>query len=215
MSKIYTKVSSKSWSMIPKEKACQYLDYYPKNTKEFIFKFLKTCAPPHSTKPNILDICCGNGVNYAILRNHFEDFKYQGIDCSPNLVEESLKKAGGDTRASFEVADCYEYLDGHKGRYDMTILFHIIECTESPDFLLGETLSVSKYVAIGWYDPPADRYDTSELMPTTYPEDIESAPYIRRKISIEYYRMLLDKHNARIVESYGEGKNRVDILTRK
>ena len=107
----------------------------------------------------------------------------------------------------------YDYLLKTDDAYDLSILSHIVECCESPDLLLGRLSSISRYIAIRWYNPPRYQYDFCEIRTSPTPA-AGINPYIRREMSTDYYLYLLNKHNLKIIHEF-RSTDLLHILTSK
>jgi len=72
------------------------------------------CEQVNIINPTILDIGCGPGNITKYLLNKRPDFRIEGIDISPNMIE--LAKANNPT-AGFKVMDCRE-IDKLQSKFD-------------------------------------------------------------------------------------------------
>jgi SAM-dependent methyltransferase len=199
---INTKISTDSWSSIDLESSKSYLHYYSKSMKQELSEFISSIE-----SPKVLDIGCGNAQIYPILKSRNTSLKYFGLDISKNLLE--VAKSVVSSEDVLIECDIYKFLDENKEKFTMSIFGHMIECTESPDFLISKSSNFSDYISILWYDYPKYDYDISFINNNPHSKD-EFKPYIRRKIGRDYWEMILKKNNLKMVHRKSGGDN--DIL---
>lgn len=211
--KVNTDTTKQSWSSIPKDAAKTYLHYYPKTTIEEISTFIKKVYLEDQC--NIIDVCCGNSQIYSYLKERNIDFSYTGIDFSKPLILEAMEVTENDPNARIVESDCYSFLEKDNQRYNVAICSHILELVESPDLLLHYLSNKCDFIAIRWYEPPIHDFHVDEVKRSAHSEHAENAPYIRRKMSVDYYTNLLNKHNLELVNLEGSGKDILHILKNK
>jgi len=204
-----TEVTKKSWSNFETpDQAENYLKNYPNQSAYKILEFLG------STVNSIIDVACGNAQLYPIFKDQNPDILYTGLDFSEPLVDVAKKTISNDNNARIVVSDMYDYLLNTEEKYDLAVLSHIVECCESPDLLLGRLSSISRYIAIRWYNPPKYQYDFSEIRMSPLSGSIGNSPYIRREMSTDYYNHLLSKYDLKVIHEFS-GVDLLHILTKK
>jgi 2-polyprenyl-3-methyl-5-hydroxy-6-metoxy-1,4-benzoquinol methylase len=201
---INTKISAESWSNIDPELSKSYLHYYSKSMKIELAEFIKTL-----NQPKILDIGCGNAQIYPILKQTNPHLKYYGIDISQNLLNVAANVVSDSDVLIHK--NIYDFLQHTTDRFDVSILCHMVECSESVEFLISKSINTCSYLAIIWFDYPKYEYDSVYINHNPHSGDSnEFKPYIRRKIGRDYWNMVVSKNNLELVHT--RSSNDSDVL---
>lgn len=192
--KINTEISQKSWIDISNDKAQIYLHYYPKNTKNHLSDFISKV----NSSPTVVDLGCGNAQIYPILKEKNPNLQYIGVDITENLLDVAKNVISIDDKLVKQ--DIFEYLSNLNEKFDFLILSHMIECVESPDFIMSKASDKFEYIAVLWYDYPRYDFDSAFLAKNPHSEE-DFKPFIRRKISKDYWNFILKKNNLKCVYS--------------
>jgi len=207
--KINTDITNNSWSGLSKETAKTYLHYYPNEMKIVLSKFISSV----SENPKVLDIGCGNGLLYPILKDHNKNLEYVGVDIADNLLEVAREVVGEDGKII--KGDIFDYMNNLNESFTFGILSHMLECTESPDLTMNRLSKNCEYIAIHWFDPPTYEFDSTVLANNPHSES-EFRPYIRRKIGKDYWQLILSKNNLTLVhEDSANDTNLLEIYKKK
>ena len=194
-----------SWN-ISERFAKDYLHNYPKTSKQILAKNINTGFK----NPKILDIGCGNAQLYPILKNEIINLTYTGVDFSETLTNEAKKICDNQ---NIICENMNTYLLNVKEIFDISILCHILECTESPDFLISKASQCSKFIAILWYDCPSYEYDSVQINDNSVVTD-KYTPFIRRKISKDYLNMIINKNKLKLIFKFNNtDKDVLEIYT--
>ena len=197
-----------SWSSISNEDAKSYLKYYPKNAKRLLIPFIESLDKSVS----ILEVGCGNCQNFPIYNDHFDNIEYTGIDFSKPLVDAAVEEYGDFENFNVKYCDFYDFFNSNSKKFDIILVYHVMELVESQDLLMYNISKCADYSAILWYEPPVHSYQVVELKGETY-SGYTNTPYIRIKTSRDYYDHLLDKYSLDLLETYTlSEKERLDIL---
>ena len=186
-----------SWSSISREDAKDYLKYYPRDAKNALIPFL------NSLDKNIemLEVGCGNCQNFPIYDGSVKGLKYTGVDFSEPLVQVALEEYGDLENFNVECSDFYNFFESNSKKFDITLIYHVMELIESQDLLIKYASEFSEHIAILWYEPPVHEYQIIELKGETY-GGYDNTPYIRIKTSKDYYEHLLDKYSLDLVATF-------------
>jgi ubiquinone/menaquinone biosynthesis C-methylase UbiE len=160
----------------------------------------------------LIDVGCGNGQLYEFFRSFGLDCAYTGIDYSDPLLDAARAAHADDPSASFLVSDAAT-LSGVEGHWDVAIFSHVIEMLAAPEDALRAARRVADAIAIRFFEPPEFETDVVELRHLDVGEG-RTAPYIRRKMSRDYYRLILARIGCRSVDVYQEttAKDQVHLL---
>jgi ubiquinone/menaquinone biosynthesis C-methylase UbiE len=161
---------------------------------------------------SVLDLGCGNGQLYELLRETKSVARYVGVDFSAPLLAAARQAFAGDTRAEF-VEDDVSLLAVVKGPFDFVIYSHVIEMLASPETSLRRAKDVADKILIRFFEPPEFDAVTVELREMTVGEN-KTVPYIRWKMSQDYYRLILANIGCKRVDIYqADGdKDQVHVL---
>ena len=85
-------------------------------------------------------------------------------------------------------------------KFDCVIYSHVVEILESPETSLREALKFSNKIIIRFFEPPVFDVDCVELRIMNLGKD--NVPYLRRKMSKDYYSMILAKLGCKEVTVY-------------
>lgn len=198
----------KSWNNFNQSTASAYLVNYghpSERSKRMIYSIL--VKKFKSKKIKLLDVGCGNGNLLSGLDS--DNIDYTGVDFSKPLIN-SGRKTYPNTRF---IVDDVNKLDKVKGYFDIIIYRHVLELLASPESSLKAVSRRAKLVLINFYEPPVFDDDIVELK-TMDLGDGKKVPFIRRKISNDYYRMLLYKIGCKKVEVYKDfsSKDQIHLL---
>ncbi len=92
-------------------------------------------------KPNsILDIGCGVGSLFALLKKECPNVEYSGLDFSSNAISIARKNWGSE---NFKVADLFELSDQHVSNYDLVHLGALLDVLPNGDEALDKILSLN------------------------------------------------------------------------
>ncbi len=100
-----------------------YVEKYRKKRGEGRLEFLVSKIN-FSSADEVLDVGCGNGMLYELIRNKVK--KYVGIDISKAFIKECLNAFKKENRCSFFVEDTKKHLR-RKVKYDKIFLFDVVE----------------------------------------------------------------------------------------
>ncbi len=193
-----------SWNSFNTNSASGYLkddNQASVNSKKILVNILKKSCESGSI--SIIDLGCGNGQLYDYFKKEKLSCNYTGVDFSVPLIEAARSAHKTDRDANFIVGDISK-LEGINGKYDFAIFSHVIEMASSPDSALFLAKKIAKRIVIRFFEPPEFEFDLVELREMEV-GDGKKVPYIRRKMSKEFYRLILTKIKCARVEIYRDG----------
>ena len=205
-----------SWSSFSSQIAQQYLKTFghpSSNSKCILVDLLKKYSG--GGKISIIDLGCGNAQLYEYFKEQKLACTYTGVDFSDPLLEAARIATVGDPAAAF-IKDDVNELESIDGKYDVAIYSHVIEILSSPERSLLKAKTFAKRVIIRFFEPPEFETDMVELREM----DVGGGgmvPYIRRKMSRDYYRLILTKMGCTCVDIYRDetAKDQVHVLRYK
>jgi len=208
---INTQISGESWGKIGKDEAIKYLHSYPKDSKIELSRYIAE----KKSSPRVLDLGCGNAQLYPILKDRNPNLVYKGVDIADSLVEVAREVVGDPSSIIKE--DLFSYIGREREFYDFIVLGHMLECSESPEFLVSNSMSRCESLAVLWFDYPKYEYDSIFINSNPHSSGShEFRPYIRRKIGSSYWNFILDKNNMVLSHRAAFGDNNIlEIFTKK
>lgn len=205
---------AKSWSSFSSKIAAEYLKTYgyPSLTsKKILVDILKRYS--RSGKISIIDLGCGNAQLYEYFKEQKLSCIYTGVDFSGPLLEAAKIIHKDDSNVRF-IKDDVNDLENVDGEYDFAIYSHVIEMLSSPEISLIKAKTLAKRIIIRFFEAPDFETDTVELREMEVGNG-RKVPYIRRKMSRDYYRLILTKMGCTHVDIYRDessSKDQVHIL---
>jgi SAM-dependent methyltransferase len=94
-------------------------------------------------KKNILDVGCGDGVHYVVIKGENKTVAYTGIDISDNVISSLKDIYHDDTQATFDVGDALN-LQFSDSTYDVVFSFGVLGYTQNPEDGFLEMIRVCK-----------------------------------------------------------------------
>jgi SAM-dependent methyltransferase len=202
-----------SWDFFSKESAANFLrtDGNPSlSSKKILTDILKDIAQHGSL--SVIDLGCGNAQLYDYFKECGLNCNYTGVDSSVSLLEAAIASHEGDSNARFIQVDV-DSLDGIGGKYDIAVYSHVIEMLASPEASLLQARKIAGKIIIRFFEPPEFEADKVELREMEVGEG-RKVPYIRRKMSKDFYRLILTKMGCVSVDIYRDKlfKDQVHVL---
>jgi len=165
---------------------------------DIIKKFCRT------DRISVVDLGCGNGQLYEYFIKQKLFCNYTGVDFSVPLIDAAKSIYKDDQYANFLIGDISKIEEGIGQNYDFAIFSHVIETLASPDLALLNAKKIAKRVIIRFFEPPEFEFDLVELREMEV-GDGKKVPYIRRKMSKDFYRLILTKMKCTRVEVFRDG----------
>jgi len=192
-----------SWSAITNKSAKNYLKGFgngSNKSKLIVSKILKDYNYSKE-KLSIIEFGCGNGQLFETFIDEKINCHYAGIDFSEPLLEVARENFK-DYDTNF-ILDDAEKLTNVKEKYDVGIYSHVIEMLASPEESLVNAKEIADTIIIRFFEPPKFKNDRVELREMSISEDKKSKqPYLRRKMSKDYYRLILSNIGCKKVSIY-------------
>ena len=111
-----------------------------------------------------------------------------------------------------DLKDDLNNLEKVSGQYDFAIYSHVVELLECPERALRSALKFTRTIVIRFYEPPDFEEDSVELRWMDVGQS-EEVPFIRRKMSKDYYRLMLSKLGCKEVHVYRDiTKDQIHVL---
>ena len=151
---------------------------------------------------SLLDLGCGNAQLYEYLKQVDLTCTYTGVDFSGPLLDAAREIHAGDPSASFAEADITA-LSGVTGTWDFAVFSHVIETLSAPEDALSAARRRASTILIRFFEPPDFDTDIVELRHMEV-GDGRMVPYLRRKMSRDYYRLMLSHLGCRKVDVYDD-----------
>jgi SAM-dependent methyltransferase len=202
-----------SWNSFSPGLASKYLKSYghaSQTSKEMVFQILKNQT--NNSIISILDLGCGNGHLYEYFKERGLKCSYTGVDFSDVLLASARQLNHGDPNASFIKSDI-SVLDEVTVTCDYALYSHVIEMLSSPEESLLKAKSLAKKIMIRFFEPPEFENDSVEIHEMDS-GDGTMVPYLRRKMSRDYYRLILTKLKCKSVDVYRDehSKDQIHVL---
>lgn len=201
---------SDSWNAFSPDVASKYLKTYghPSTTSKQLLVDVLRQYTSHLKRPRLVDLGCGNGqlCEYFDEKDYLCD--YTGVDFSDVLLEAGRKVL---PRASF-VKDDVNTLDQTSGKFDVALYSHVVELLTSPEASLAAARKLADLIVIRFYEPPEFDMDSVELRWLDIGSE-KQVPYLRRKMSRDYYRLILTRIGCKRVDVFRDSsKDQVHVL---
>lgn len=178
-----------SWNSFSSNIAEGYLKTigYPSiNSKKILTNIIQNIS--HGRKVSIIDIGCGNAQLYEYFKEHRLNCEYTGVDFSQPLLKVAHKN---NPDAQF-ILDDVNLLQNVSKKYDIAIYSHVVEMLSSPESSLLAAKKRANLIIIRFFEPPEFNNSIVELREMSVGEK-KKVPYIRWKISKDYYKLMLKK----------------------
>lgn len=198
-----------AWNSFSPNIAHKYLKTfgYPSlNSKKLLADIIKIYTEKNDI--SVIDLGCGNAQLYSYFKENNILCRYTGVDFSKPLLQVAQKAY---PEAVF-INDDIENLTKVNGKYDVVIYSHVIEMLSSPELSLSNAIKLAPVIIIRFFEPPEFQVDTVEIKEMDVGKG--SVTYIRRKMSKDYYCMILAKINCKRVDIYRDhtAKDQIHIL---
>jgi ubiquinone/menaquinone biosynthesis C-methylase UbiE len=202
-----------SWNSFSPQVASTYLKGFgfpAEGSKDILLEILK--KESLLKKISILDLGCGNAQLYEFFKKKNLFCNYTGVDFSDALLDAGRKANAEDSDIHF-IKDDISVLSKLGESYDVAIYSHVIEMMSSPEASLLRARELAKFIVIRFFEPPDFEVDTVELLEMNIAEN-RKVPYLRRKMSRDYYRLILTKMKCKYVDVYRDpsSKDQVHVL---
>lgn len=198
-----------SWGAFGKKTAKNYLKTFGTpslESKQILFEVLRDISG--GNKISVIDLGCGNANLAEYLGEKHLNFEYTGVDFSQVLLDAAQEAY---PKASF-IQDDVNVLQKVTKLYDVAVYSHVIEMLSSPEQSLLAAKKIAKKIVIRYFEPPESDTDWVELLEMDIGEG-RRVPYLRRRMSKDYYRLILSKINCKSVDVYRDGfKDQVHVL---
>jgi SAM-dependent methyltransferase len=195
-------ILERSWSAFPPEIAKIYLNGYghpSQLSKQLVVDVLREQID--GDRPiRLLDLGCGNGHLYGYFREQKLLCRYTGVDFSDALLTAARERFDGDENATF-VKDDVEAMVHLAPGFDVAIYSHVIEMLSSPEASLRRARELAQRILIRFFEPPDFDIDCVELREFDTGAGAK-VPYLRRKMSRDYYRLILTRLGCSRVDVY-------------
>jgi SAM-dependent methyltransferase len=190
---------SDSWNAFSPEIASQYLKTYGHpsvSSKALLVDVLRELTK-HLKFPRLIDLGCGNGqLGEYFIETGF-DCRYTGVDFSEVLLDAGRLALP----ASNFIKDDINTLAGVRGDFDVALYSHVVELLSAPEDSLAAAKRIADKVVIRFYEPPDFDTDSVELRWLDVGSE-KQVPYIRRKMSRDYYSLILSRLECKSVDIY-------------
>jgi ubiquinone/menaquinone biosynthesis C-methylase UbiE len=196
-----------SWNSFSPEMAEKYLKTFghPSLTsKELLWEVLHSLG--RGKKLKIVDLGCGNANMAEYLQSKGMDFSYTGVDAS----EELLKVAASALTEVDFVQDDLCKLSKVGGQFDVALYSHVLEILSSPEESLLAARNMAKKIVIRFFEPPEHEADVTELRWMDVGQ-ADPVPYLRRKMSRDFYRLVLSRIKCRQVDVFRDVSSRDQV----
>jgi len=163
-----------------------------------------------ASEDKILDVGCGNASVYSSMKRHGIPCEYVGVDFSGALLR-GAQSLHPEVMVSEMDVQCLALPDRS---FDFVIFSHVFEALSSPGQALQESKRVCrKKILIRFCEPPVFQHDTAELW--FMDVGMGPVPYLRRKMSKDFYDMLLANCGIKKVEFYkdNDSKDQIHVLS--
>jgi SAM-dependent methyltransferase len=202
-----------SWSALTPTRAREYLRTFgspSESSKELLTEVLSREAGRRDF--SVIDLGCGNAQLLETFRTNGFEWAYTGVDFSTPLLAAAREVFADDPKASFVHADVNS-LEGVEGRWSVAVYSHVVEMIGSPERSLLAAAKLADAIAIRFFEPPEFDADLVELREMEV-GDGTTAPYLRRMMGRDYYRMILAKAGCARVDVYRDeaSKDQVHLL---
>ncbi len=200
-----------SWSSFSGDAAKRYLKDFGSpsvNSKRILADVLR--EEFDGRRFSLLDLGCGNAQLNEFFREYGLECDYTGVDFSEPLLE-AAAKANPDAKF---IRDNVNDLKQTEGRWDVAVYSHVIEMLGAPEASLMRARELADKIAIRFFEPPEFEHDEVELRRMPVTEDGETVPYLRRKMSRDYYSMILARMGCRAADIYQDehAKDQIHLL---
>jgi ubiquinone/menaquinone biosynthesis C-methylase UbiE len=198
-----------SWGAFTQKAASEYLKTFGTpsiESKLILFEVIKEISA--GKRVSVIDLGCGN----ANLAEYFSEknlsFEYTGVDFSEALLSAAKKIYSG---AAF-IQDDVNSLNNVTKKYDVAVYSHVIEMLSSPERSLLAAQHFAKKIVIRFFEPPEFEVDTVELLDMDVGGE-KRVPYLRRRMSKDYYQLILSKMGCTKVDVYRDNyKDQIHVL---
>ena len=199
-----------SWNSISQKVAKNYLKTFGSpsiESKLILYEVLKEMAAGNCL--SLVDLGCGNDNLAEYLSEKKLNFSYTGVDFSTSLLNAAQEAYPS---ANF-VCDDVNLLQNVNGIYDVAVYSHVIEMLPSPEQSLLSAQRFAKKIIIRFFEPPEAYVDWVELLDMDVGGEFR-VPYIRRRMSKDYYRLILSKMGCKTVDVYRDdnSKDQIHVL---
>ena len=201
---------SDSWNAFSPEIASQYLKTYGHpsvSSKDLLLDVVRQLTK-QIKRPRVIDLGCGNGQLGEYFFEKGFDCNYTGVDFSDVLLA-----AGSQAlpQADF-VKDDVGSLKGVIGSFDVALYSHVIEILAAPEESLAAAKRIATKVVVRFFEPPEFEIDSVELKWMEVGSE-KPVPYLRRKMSRDYYRLILARIGCKSVDIYRDTtKDQIHVL---
>ena len=199
---------TESWNAFPEEIAKRYLKTFgspsedSRRTMADILSKLSRQVRNKDRTLRILDVGCGNGNFAEYLASRALRFSYVGVDFSDVLLKAALVAYPQGKFIHDDVNELAEV----KANFDVVCYSHVIEMLSSPEASLQAAATLAPKIIIRFFEPPIERPDRVDLLEMDVGTGT-GVPYLRRKMSIDYYRLILHKIGCHAVDVYRSTSN--------
>ncbi len=197
----------KSWNSFSPQIAKKYLKGHgnpSENSKKILLSVIKNTFV--TTPIRIIDLGCGNAQLLEYFEKNELSCEYTGVDISTNLLKVARRNHG---QSKF-ILDDINNPSNINQKYDLAIYSHVIELISSPESSLKRISKLSPKIAIRFYEPPNFESDVVEIREMDIGGN-RKVPFLRRKMSRDYYRLILSKINCKRVDIYPDPLSKDEI----
>ena len=199
-----------SWGSFSKKAAKKYLNGFGGGSENSI-KIISEIIKGIGSKINIIELGCGNGQFIKKLIKLDVDAHFTGIDFSDSLLDAAIKALPNCVFINDDVIK----LNKVNTNFKIGIYSHVLEMLESPSESLLNASKICNIIIIRFFEPPNFNIDSVEIQEMTV-DDVKKikAPYLRRKISKNYYNFILNEIKCKKVEKYLDeySKDEIHVL---
>lgn len=147
---------------------------------------------------SVIDLGCGFGETFRVLRKAGISIHYVGIDSAPNFIESASKRY---KMAQFQVGKI-EDIPYPDNSFDLATARCVLEHLPDPEPAIREMARVGKMVLIVWFRPPGKKDRTKYDQRGFWEND-----YLRERIL-----NLCDSAGLELIDEFSESRHRVWVL---